>query len=317
MLPSDFQDLARASTATALFFSNVYFWRTSSYFDGSSELKPLLHTWSLGVEEQFYIVFPVIVILAFRYGGRRALRAVVLAGLVGSFALSVLTVREHASAAFYLAPLPGVGAPHRIGARARARSRVPQPLARGGRRSRRRRADPVERAHLLRGPAVPRAGGALALPRRGPADPCANRGGEPGAEPSAAGLRRAHLLLALPLALAGGGLCPLRGPVLRGAARDRGGARPVVRAGGRCPGTSSKGPSAPAGSSPASRNSSASPPPASSPSRASASRWGRRASPNARQGSRRAAPRQGPPTARGRASSARARRSRRSIRGAA
>ena len=46
--------------ATVFFFSNFYFWKNAPYFNSESELQPLLHTWSLSIEEQFYIVFPII-----------------------------------------------------------------------------------------------------------------------------------------------------------------------------------------------------------------------------------------------------------------
>lgn len=107
MLPSDFRDLARAAAATSIFASNVYFWRTSSYFDGSADFKPLLHTWSLGVEEQFYIVFPLLLLLAFRLRGIRAARLLVLAGLVLSFWLSLRAIGRWPEATFYLAPTRG------------------------------------------------------------------------------------------------------------------------------------------------------------------------------------------------------------------
>ncbi len=53
--------------ATLFFFSNFYFWKNTPYFNSDSEVQPLLHTWSLSIEEQFYIVFPIIMVLLFRY----------------------------------------------------------------------------------------------------------------------------------------------------------------------------------------------------------------------------------------------------------
>ena len=55
MLPDDYEDLAKSAIAQQLLASNVHFVQKSGYFDGSSELMPLLHTWSLAVEEQFYV----------------------------------------------------------------------------------------------------------------------------------------------------------------------------------------------------------------------------------------------------------------------
>ena len=69
------------------FASNLLFWLQTGYFDGAAELKPLLHTWSLAVEEQFYIVFPLVLAATWRWLGGRAVA--VCAGLAAiSFALS-------------------------------------------------------------------------------------------------------------------------------------------------------------------------------------------------------------------------------------
>ena len=55
-LPSQFEALSRSVVATSLFVSNVYFWKSLDYFSFAAEFYPLLHTWSLAVEEQFYIL---------------------------------------------------------------------------------------------------------------------------------------------------------------------------------------------------------------------------------------------------------------------
>ena len=55
--PTKSQEFFRMVLSTIGFFSNIYFWKTSGYFDVESELKPLLHTWSLSIEEQFYLFF--------------------------------------------------------------------------------------------------------------------------------------------------------------------------------------------------------------------------------------------------------------------
>ena len=104
LLRNDFHDLTRAATATSAFLSNVFFWRTAGYFNGASDLKPLLHTWSLGVEEQFYILFPVLVLVGLRLGGLRVLRLLVVLALVASFLLCLWAMDDHRDAAFYLAP---------------------------------------------------------------------------------------------------------------------------------------------------------------------------------------------------------------------
>ena len=64
--PDDLKDFFQSLLATCLCSSNVLFWKEAGYFDTQAELKPLLHTWSLSVEEQFYLCYPVIVTTLFR-----------------------------------------------------------------------------------------------------------------------------------------------------------------------------------------------------------------------------------------------------------
>ncbi len=63
MIPNELKDFGESLVAVNLFSSNVLFWLESDYFAADSELKPLLHTWSLGVEEQFYLFFPLLLLL--------------------------------------------------------------------------------------------------------------------------------------------------------------------------------------------------------------------------------------------------------------
>ena len=101
--PRDLMRFAESAAATALFGSNFDFWLQSGYFDVGAELKPLLHTWSLAVEEQFYVVFPAL-LLALHSRKRSTLLAFVVSLAVLSFGLSVWAVRHTPDAAFYLAP---------------------------------------------------------------------------------------------------------------------------------------------------------------------------------------------------------------------
>ena len=99
--PIDYKSLAQSVGATATFSSNIYFFVKSGYFDPMSETKPLLHTWSLAVEEQYYLLFPLLVALLWKYG-RKRINLVLTVLAIASFALSVWQARGSPNAAFYL-----------------------------------------------------------------------------------------------------------------------------------------------------------------------------------------------------------------------
>jgi peptidoglycan/LPS O-acetylase OafA/YrhL len=101
VLPSAFKGIGRSAASSALSASNVMFWLEDSYFATASEEKPLLHTWSLGVEEQFYILLPLLILCV--GAGRRCILAIAI-GAAASFSLSVWQVRLYPSAAFFLLP---------------------------------------------------------------------------------------------------------------------------------------------------------------------------------------------------------------------
>ena len=97
-----FKDFGKSVIATTLFVSNINFWKESGYFDAPSQLKPLLHAWSLAVEEQFYIFFPLFMFVLYRYA-KKFSPFILAATAVISFGLAVYGIFSDPSAAFYLA----------------------------------------------------------------------------------------------------------------------------------------------------------------------------------------------------------------------
>ncbi|MBK7451513.1 MAG: acyltransferase [Anaerolineales bacterium] len=100
----DFEKISRSAAANTVFLSNMLFWRESGYFEDPSTLKPLLHTWSLSVEEQFYIFFPIMMVLIARFFKSNFSKTILLL-MLGSFAASVYATYQYTSAAFYFMPL--------------------------------------------------------------------------------------------------------------------------------------------------------------------------------------------------------------------
>jgi peptidoglycan/LPS O-acetylase OafA/YrhL len=103
MFSTDLHLLRDNVAATALFASNIYFWQTSGYFAAPAASQPLLHTWSLAVEEQFYVLFPLLLLVLHRRFPTWRNR-VLWVGTLGSLALCTLLLRISPNAAFYLLP---------------------------------------------------------------------------------------------------------------------------------------------------------------------------------------------------------------------
>lgn len=102
MPPGELKDFGQSVAAASFFFSNILFWIESGYFDSVAELKPLLHTWSLAVEEQFYIALPLILMPAFVLAARRGVTTVVALLCVSSVAWMHYAVGAFPAANFYL-----------------------------------------------------------------------------------------------------------------------------------------------------------------------------------------------------------------------
>jgi peptidoglycan/LPS O-acetylase OafA/YrhL len=101
-LPAEFKTLGKDVAAAAVFGSNIVLWHGIGYFDASLGERPLTHLWSLGIEEQYYLIYPLLLMVAFR--SRRLTGSLMVATLIASFAVNVATVRGHPAAAFYLLP---------------------------------------------------------------------------------------------------------------------------------------------------------------------------------------------------------------------
>lgn len=103
LLPSDLERLGQATVATILFVSNVLFYERSGYFDEASDFNALLHTWSLGVEEQFYVGLPLLLMVIHRYKPTWLIRVVALCGLL-SFVGCAMGQLVQPKLAFFLSP---------------------------------------------------------------------------------------------------------------------------------------------------------------------------------------------------------------------
>lgn len=103
LLPSDAKQFSQSMVSVVLFASNFFYWWKTDYFAASAEEAPLLHTWSLAVEEQFYLFFPLLLAALWRRGPQIALWSL-SAILLASLSVSVWSSSAHPTAAFYLLP---------------------------------------------------------------------------------------------------------------------------------------------------------------------------------------------------------------------
>lgn len=106
--PSDYVGLSKSFISTVFFVSNIYFWSTTKdkggYFDSSTDQVPLLHTWSLSVEEQFYIFWPIALFVLAKITSKKILTVTIAIATLASFSLAEWAASTHAEAAYYWLP---------------------------------------------------------------------------------------------------------------------------------------------------------------------------------------------------------------------
>jgi peptidoglycan/LPS O-acetylase OafA/YrhL len=105
--PQHLERLGGSAASALLSVSNVFFWREAGYFDVAADVKPLLHTWSLGVEEQFYLVWPAVLLFLLRFRTATILIVIALGSAVTLILVESLRA-EHTDAVFFLSPFRAV-----------------------------------------------------------------------------------------------------------------------------------------------------------------------------------------------------------------
>jgi peptidoglycan/LPS O-acetylase OafA/YrhL len=127
--PDELSRLAGSIAAALSGGANVWFWATANYFSPDSRHLPFLMTWSLGIEEQFYLVLPPLLLVAHRAGGQRAMTAIVAALTLASAILSITLTARFPVPSFYLLPTRGweLGVGVLLAFAGSARPPLPQP----------------------------------------------------------------------------------------------------------------------------------------------------------------------------------------------
>ncbi len=105
LLPTDLISLSKAFIAASFFISNIFIWRQSAgYFASDTKEMPLLHTWSLSLEEQFYFIWPVILILFIKFTSRKKIAQIIFCITIFSFLLAEWASRTHPGPSYFLLP---------------------------------------------------------------------------------------------------------------------------------------------------------------------------------------------------------------------
>ena len=103
LLPHELKGFSQSLAAVTTYTSNIYFWITTGYFEIAAELRPLLHTWSLAVEEQYYLLFPIILTLGMKWSRKGIVAILIVLALFSLFLAQYLSVIKP-SFSFYLLP---------------------------------------------------------------------------------------------------------------------------------------------------------------------------------------------------------------------
>jgi len=103
MTPSQLSNFAESFVSVSLFYSNIWFWADSGYFEIAAELKPLLHTWSLAIEEQYYLFFPIFILALWPFGKKLTVSLLILVSAISLFLAQWGSV-NYPAATFYLLP---------------------------------------------------------------------------------------------------------------------------------------------------------------------------------------------------------------------
>ncbi|WP_339722101.1 acyltransferase family protein [uncultured Paraglaciecola sp.] len=105
LLPSEYKNYAYSVFSSLFYFSNFYFYSQSGYFDAEMQSAPLLHTWSLSVEEQFYFIFPILLFLIYKFTPTRIRTLFILSAIaLVSFVVSEWLLTHDPSLSFYISP---------------------------------------------------------------------------------------------------------------------------------------------------------------------------------------------------------------------
>ncbi|MFH4454441.1 acyltransferase family protein [Vibrio alginolyticus] len=104
LTPIEYKALGGHVASSTSFLSNILYWRESGYFDASSQEKWLLHTWSLSVEWQFYIIYPVMLVVLKRFISLKNLKRMIVIATALGFVFSVVATMKWPNAAYYLLP---------------------------------------------------------------------------------------------------------------------------------------------------------------------------------------------------------------------